>query len=87
MKPKKKSPNDPKTAAGDGRYSSLYRSSREIRGVRAALRGTRASVELSGQRDWPYLPGAIIENGDRFFCRCEQSLTVDPGKVSFLSYT
>ncbi len=31
------------------------------------LRGRRPFVELSGQRDWTYLLGAITENGDRFF--------------------
>ena len=30
-------------------------------------RGRRPSVELSGQRDWTCLLGAITENGDRFF--------------------
>jgi hypothetical protein len=29
-------------------------------------RGTRPSVELSGQRDWTCLLGAITEDGDRF---------------------
>jgi transposase len=30
-------------------------------------RGTRLSVELSGQRDWTCLLGAITEDGNRFF--------------------
>jgi len=30
-------------------------------------RGTRPSVELSGQRDWTCLLGAITEDGDCFF--------------------
>ncbi len=29
-------------------------------------RGTRLCVELSGQRDWTCLLGAITEDGDRF---------------------
>ncbi len=38
-------------------------------------RGTRPSVELSGQRDWTCLLGAITENGDRFFSRFEEHVT------------
>ena len=42
--------------------------------------GTRPSVELSGQRDWTCLLGAITENGDRFFDRFEESVTAERAK-------
>jgi transposase len=42
--------------------------------------GTRPSVELSGQRDWTCLLGAITENGDRFFSRFEEYVTADHAK-------
>lgn len=40
-------------------------------------RGTRPAVELSGQRDWTCLLGAITEDGDRFFSRFEEYVTAD----------
>ena len=40
-------------------------------------RGTRPSVELSGQRDWTCLLGAITEDGDRFFSRFEEYVTAE----------
>jgi transposase/DNA-binding PadR family transcriptional regulator len=69
--------HDPPEAAGDGRHRSLYRPNQEIRPGRAAWfpRGTRPSVELSGQRDWTCLLGAIT--GDRLFSRFEEYVTAD----------
>jgi len=43
-------------------------------------RGTRPSVDLSGQRDWTYLSGSITENGDRFFSRFEEYVTAEHAK-------
>ena len=43
-------------------------------------RGTRPSVDLSGQRDWTCLLGAITENGDRFFSRFDEYVTGDHAK-------
>ena len=43
-------------------------------------RGTRPSVELSGQGDWTCLLGAITEDGDRFFSRFEQYVTAEHAK-------
>ncbi|WP_144906696.1 IS630 family transposase [Halobellus captivus] len=48
-------------------------------------RGTRPSVELSGQRDWTCLLGAITENGDRFFSRFEEYVTADHAKHFILA--
>ncbi|SEP30137.1 Transposase [Halogranum amylolyticum] len=48
-------------------------------------RGTRPSVELSGQRDWMCLLGAITENGDRFFSRFEEYVTADHAKHFILA--
>ena len=69
-----------KKAAGDGRHSSLYRSDQEIRASRAACRAetTRASVELSDQRDWTCFLGAITVLGDRFYSRFEEYVTTNP---------
>jgi transposase len=43
-------------------------------------RGTRPSVELSGQRDWTCLLGAITEDGDRFFSPFEEYVTANNTK-------
>ena len=43
-------------------------------------RGTRPSVELSGQRDWTCFPEPITEDGDRFFSRFEQYVTAEHAK-------
>ena len=40
-------------------------------------RGTRPTVELSGQRDWTCLLGAITEDGDRFLSQFEEYVTAD----------
>src|SRR6056297_1153457 len=48
-------------------------------------RGTRPSVELSGQRDWTYLLGAITEDGDRFFPRFEEYVTAEHAKHFILA--
>ncbi|MDB2246562.1 IS630 family transposase, partial [Halorubrum ezzemoulense] len=48
-------------------------------------RGTRPSVELSGQRDWTCLLGAITENGDRFFSRFTEYITADHAKHFILA--
>ncbi|WIV66826.1 IS630 family transposase [Natrialbaceae archaeon AArc-T1-2] len=48
-------------------------------------RGTRPSVELSGQRDWTCLLGAITEDGDRFFSRFEEYVTADHAKHFILA--
>lgn len=48
-------------------------------------RGTRPSVELSGQRDWTCLLGAITENGDRFFSRFAEYVTGDHAKHFILA--
>jgi hypothetical protein len=48
-------------------------------------RGTRPAVELSGQRDWRCLLGAITENGDRFFSRFEEYVTEDHAKYFILA--
>ncbi|WP_086009782.1 IS630 family transposase [Natrinema pellirubrum] len=48
-------------------------------------RGTRPSVDLSGQRDWTCLLGAITEDGDRFFSRFEEYVTADHAKHFILA--
>ncbi|MFC6716702.1 IS630 family transposase [Halovalidus salilacus] len=48
-------------------------------------RGTRPSVELSGQRDWTCLLGAITEDGDRFFARFEEYVTAEHAKHFILA--
>ena len=48
-------------------------------------RGTRPAVELSGQRDWTCLLGAITEDGDRFFSRFEEYVTADHAKHFILA--
>ena len=48
-------------------------------------RGTRPSVELSGQRDWTCLLGAITEDGERFFSRFEEYVTADHAKHFILA--
>ena len=47
--------------------------------------GTRPSVELSGQRDWTCLLGAITEDGDRFFSRFTEYVTADHAKHFILA--
>ncbi|MFC7198017.1 IS630 family transposase [Halospeciosus flavus] len=48
-------------------------------------RGTRPSVELSGQREWTCLLGAITENGDRFFSRFTEYVTAEHAKHFILA--
>ena len=48
-------------------------------------RGTRPSVELSGQRDWTCLLGAITEDGERFFSRFTEYVTADHAKHFILA--
>jgi len=48
-------------------------------------RGTRPSVELSGQREWTCLLGAITKDGDRFFSRFEEYVTADHAKHFILA--
>ncbi|QLH82053.1 IS630 family transposase [Halosimplex pelagicum] len=48
-------------------------------------RGTRPSVELSGQRDWTCLLGAITEDGDCFFSRFTEYVTADHAKHFILA--
>jgi len=48
-------------------------------------RGTRPSVELSGQRDWMYLLGAITEGGDHFFSRVTEYGTAEHAKQIILT--
>ncbi|MGM0717960.1 MAG: IS630 family transposase [Halobacteriota archaeon] len=48
-------------------------------------RGTRPSVELSGQRDWTCLLGAITEDGDRFFSRFTEYITAEHAKHFILA--
>jgi len=48
-------------------------------------RGTRPSVELSGQRDWTCLLGAITEDGDRFFSRLTEYITAEHAKHFILA--
>jgi len=48
-------------------------------------RGTRPSIELSGQRDWTCLLGAVTENGDCFFSRFTEYVTADHAKHIILS--
>ena len=45
----------------------------------------RPSVELSGQRDWTCLLGAITENGDRFFAQFEDYVTAEHAKHFILA--
>lgn len=47
--------------------------------------GTRPSVELSGQRDWTCLLGAITEDGDRFFSRFTEYVTAEHAKHFILA--
>ena len=48
-------------------------------------RGTWPAVELSGQRDWTCLLGAITVFGDRFFSRFEKYVTADRAKHFILA--
>lgn len=48
-------------------------------------RGTRPNVELSGQRDWTCLLGAITEDGNRFFVRFQEYVTADHAKHFILA--
>ena len=48
-------------------------------------RGTRPSVELSGQRDWTCVLGAITEDDDRFFSRFEEYVTAEHAKHFILA--
>ncbi len=48
-------------------------------------RGTRPAIELSGQRDWTCLLGAITEDGDRFFSRFEEYVTGEHAKHFILA--
>ncbi|UHH26676.1 IS630 family transposase [Halobacterium noricense] len=48
-------------------------------------RGTRPSVELSGQRKWTCLLGAITEDGDCFFSRFEEYVTAEHAKHFILA--
>nr|WP_245242776.1 IS630 family transposase [Natronococcus sp. JC468] len=48
-------------------------------------RGTRPSVEFSGQRDWTCLLGAITEDGDRFFSRFTEYVTAEHAKHFILA--
>ncbi|WP_254525940.1 IS630 family transposase [Natrinema caseinilyticum] len=48
-------------------------------------RGARPAVELSGQRDWTCLLGAITEDGDRFFSRFEEYVTAEHAKHFILA--
>ncbi|PGF13830.1 IS630 family transposase [Natrinema sp. CBA1119] len=48
-------------------------------------RGTRPSVELSGQRDWTCLLGAITEDGECFFSRFTEYVTADHAKHFILA--
>jgi hypothetical protein len=43
-------------------------------------RGTRPSVELSGQRDWTCLLGSITEDDDRFSSQFGEYGTADHAK-------
>jgi hypothetical protein len=45
----------------------------------------RPSVELSGQRDWTCLLGAITEDGDRFFSRFTEYVTANHAKYFILA--
>jgi transposase len=47
--------------------------------------GSRPTVDLSGQRVWTCLLGAITEDGDRFFARFEEYVTADHAKHFILS--
>jgi hypothetical protein len=49
-------------------------------------RGTRPSIELSGQRDWTCLLGAITEDGECFFSRFTEYVTADHAKISSLHH-
>ena len=48
-------------------------------------RGTPSSVELSGQRDWTWLLGAITKDGDRLFSRFTESVIADHAKHFILA--
>jgi hypothetical protein len=48
-------------------------------------RGTRPSVELSGQRDWTCLLGVTTEDGDRFFSRSTEYVTANHAKHFILA--
>jgi hypothetical protein len=47
--------------------------------------GTRPSIELSGQRDWRCLLGAITEDGDHFVSRFEEYVTAEHAKHFILA--
>ncbi len=48
-------------------------------------RGTRPSIEFSGQRDWTCLLGAITEDSERFFSRFEEYVTAEHAKHFILA--
>jgi len=49
-------------------------------------RGTRPSVELSGQRDWTCLLGAITEDGDRFSPHSKSTSPPNTRNILFCRY-
>jgi len=48
-------------------------------------RGTRPTIELSGQRDWTCLLGVITEDGDCFFSRFTEYVTAEHAKHFILA--
>ncbi|MFB6199013.1 MAG: IS630 family transposase [Halobacteriaceae archaeon] len=48
-------------------------------------RGSRPSVELSGQRDWTCLLGAVTEDGRQFFSRFTEYVTAEHAKHFILA--
>jgi len=87
---KTNSTTNSKKVSGDGCLSSLHRSDPEIRAIRAACRvGSawhRPSVELSGQRDWTCLLGAITEDGDCFLSQFTEYVIAVMQNISFTHY-
>ena len=48
-------------------------------------KGSRPAVELSGQRDWTCVLGAITEDGDAFFSQTEEYITAQHAKHFILA--
>ena len=46
---------------------------------------SKPSVELSGQRDWTGVLGAVTENGDEFYCQCDEYITGEHAKKFILA--
>ena len=48
-------------------------------------RGSKPSVELSGQRDWTGVLGAVSEDGEEFYCQSDEYITSEHARQFILA--